>query len=146
MGRRRELQGICNDLLDSFISRYNDHRGYWALGIFQAALQSETKEELVFHLVGEESKKHAFPQTLEYYRSALVRHLKTKGLPLECVKDACINVQSLSPTQLKCRITIVTDRGKKFAVEKPVLVRSHRPELELRRRYGEHGPTNQKGQ
>ena len=145
MGRRRELQGICNDLLDSFVSRYNDLRGFWALGKFQSVLQSEAKEELVFHLVGGENRINPFPQTLEYYRSALVRHLCTKGLPPDCVREACINVQSLSPTQLNCRITITTDRSKKFSAERPIFVRSHRPELELRRHDGKHGPSNQKG-
>ena len=50
MARRKELQGICNDLLDSFVSRYNDLDGYWALGKFQSYLQSNARGKLRFSL------------------------------------------------------------------------------------------------
>ena len=60
MGRQKELEGICNDLLDSFVHRYNDIDGYWALGKFQAFFQTTHEEQLQFYLTREKGKKKCF--------------------------------------------------------------------------------------
>ena len=63
MGRRKELKGVCNDLLDNFVSRYNDLDGYWALGKFQTYLRSTSEDRLRFHLVADDGSTSAFPTT-----------------------------------------------------------------------------------
>ncbi len=145
MARRKEMQGICNDLLESFVSRYNDLDGYWAMGKFQTFLQAETEEQLCFRLVGGENEKNSFSQTLGHYRSALGRHLKTRNMPISWVEQASIEVQALSANQLICRFILTTDHGKDFSCQKTVSVRPHDPESE-QRSGGKHGPKNQKGQ
>ena len=145
MGRRKELKGVCNDLLDSFVSRYNDIDGYWALGKFQAFLQTTHEVQLQFHLTGEKGKESVFQQTLDYYRLSLQRHLKARSLSDAWVDRAVITVVSLSSSQLDCVLEIKADNGKGFEAKRVVAVRPHKPERELQRRTENHGPSNQKG-
>ena len=145
MGRRNALKGICNDLLDSFVSRYNDLDGYWALGKFQAFLQTTHEEQLQFHLTRENGKESVFQQTLDYYRLSFQRHLKVRNLSDAWVDCAVITVVSQSSSQLDCVFKIQTDNGREYEAKRVVAVRPHKPERELRRRVEDHGPSNQKG-
>lgn len=147
MARRLELQGVCNDLLDSFVSRYNDLSGYWALGVFQLFLQENSFDELYFDLVNvtNEEKKDNFPQTSNYYRGALQRLLKTKNIPPKWVKVGSIDVQTTSPSNLICNIKLKTDLGRVFVSQRHVLARPFDPAFELRSG-GKNGPGNQRGQ
>ncbi len=145
MGRRKELKGICNDLLDSFVNRYNDIDGYWALGKFQAFLQTTHEEQLQFHLTREQGKKSVFQQTLDYYRLSFQRHLKVRNLSGAWVDCAVITVVSQSSSQLDCVLKIKADNGREFEAKRVVAVRPHKPERELQRRVEDHGPSNQKG-
>ena len=145
MGRRKELQSVCNDLLDSFVSRYNDLDGYWALGKFQAYFQTTRTEMLVFSLTDETNDDTPFQQTCDYYRSAFHRHSDIRNIPASWVKSAVIEVETCSPAELTCNISVTTDKGKSYQARKPILARPHNPNLEFRR-CGQHGPQNQKGQ
>lgn len=145
MGRRKELRGICNDLLDSFVSRYNDIDGYWALGKFQMFLQSPHEKQLQFHLTREKGKDGVFQQTLDYYRLSFQRHLKVRNLSGAWVDSAVITVVSQSPSQLDCVLKIKADNGREFEAKRVVAVRPHKPERELQRRAEDHGSSNQKG-
>ena len=145
MGRRKELKSVCNDLLDNFVSRYNDIDGYWALGKFQAFLLTTQEQQLRFHLMGRKGKESVFPQTLEYYRFSFQRHLSTRTLPDAWVDCAAITVESQSSSQLICTLEINADNGQIFESKRQVAVRPHKPERELRRRVEDHGPRNQKG-
>lgn len=145
MGRRSALQGVCNDLLDSFISRNNDLNGYWALGKFQAFLTKRSREKLCFLLVGENSQKSVFPQTLTYYQFALDRHLRQHGIQAAWVNHAIICVNGKSATDLTCSMVVTTDVGRIFGSQRDVFVRPHDPFLELRSG-GHGGPKNQKGE
>ena len=145
MGRRKELKGICNDLLDSFVSRYNDIDGYWALGKFQAFLQTKHEEQLQFHLTREMGEESVFQQTLNYYRLSFQRHLKVRNLSSALVDRAVITVVSKSSSHLDCVLKIQTDNGREYEARRAVAVRPHKPERELRRRVEDHGPSNQKG-
>ena len=145
MGRRKELKDICNDLLDSFVSRYNDIDGYWALGKFQAFLQTTYEEGLQFHLTREKGKESDFQQTLDYYRLSFQRHLKVRNLSDAWVDCAVITVVSQSSSQLDCVLQVRADNGREFQAKRVVEVRPHKPECELRRRVEDQGPSNQKG-
>ena len=145
MGRRKELKGICNDLLDSFVSRYNDIGGYWALGKFQAFLQTKQEERLQFHLTRKNDEESVFQQTLDYYRLSFQRHLEVRNLCDTWVDRAVITVESQSSSQLNCVLQINADNGQKFEAKRLVAVRPHKPERELQRRIEDHGPGNQKG-
>lgn len=147
MARRLQLQGICNDLLDSFSSRYNDLDGYWCLGVFQSHLQKRKDSKLYFDLVTEmsENQKTPFFQTSRYYRSALKRHLENRCIPFHWVADGMICVWAVSPGKLVCSISVKTDLGRQFSAEKQISARPHDPFVELRSG-GKHGPKNQKGE
>lgn len=44
MPRRRDLKGVAEGILGTFMSRYNDIDGYWALGqLYKRALETGTK-------------------------------------------------------------------------------------------------------
>lgn len=144
MGRRKELKSVCNDLLDNFVSRYNDLDGYWAVGKFQAFLHSNPEDKLRFCLSSDDGSKNVFPQTLNYYRSAFERHLKVRGISKDWVAYAVIVVEQRSSSQLLCSLTILNDKGRAFEAWKLVSARLHDPLLELQR-CGKHGPQNQKG-
>lgn len=145
MGRRKELKGICNDLLDSFVSRYNDIDGYWALGKFQALLQTTHEEQLQFQLTREKGKESVFQQTLDYYRLSFERHLEVRNLSDEWVDRAVITVESQSSSQLDCVLKIKADNGLEFEEKRVVTARPHKPERELQRRVEDRGPSSQKG-
>ena len=146
MARRREMQGICNDLLGSFVSRYNDLGGYWALGFFQIQLQGSVGHELVFDLTGKtgEENQSPFPMQILYYRRALHRHLELRKMPPCWVKAARIVVRANSPAELDCRIEIAGDLGRTFIARKCVPARPHDP---LRERCSGRtgGPANRNG-
>ena len=144
MARRKELQGICNDLLDSFVSRYNDLDGYWALGKFQTYLQSNPKRNLSFSLARTANEKSPFPQTYKYYRQALERHLRNRNMSSSWVRNANISICKQSPNELECRLSMTTDLGREFTATARVFARPHDPRMELRSG-GKHGPTNQLG-
>lgn len=145
MGRRKELKSVCNDLLDNFVSRYNNLDGYWALGKFQAHLQSTSERHLSFYLVPDKGSGSAFPTTLSYYRRAFHRHLAVRGIPEVWVLAAVISVEQKSPSELACVLRITDDRGKTFASQTTINARPHDPNRELRR-CSQHGPQNQKGE
>lgn len=146
MARRSELQGICNDLLDSFISRCNDLGGYWALGKFQLFLKRKAVQELQFHLstVPDPKTKAPYLLTSEYYRQAFQRHLKIRKIPHSWVQECYIKVKQKSESELMCRMYVTSDLGKEYVADRCVLVRPHNIYLE-NRRSDRYGPTNSKG-
>ena len=148
MARRKELKGICNDLLDSFVSRYNDLNGYWALGKFQSYLQSSAVETLCFDLtIGSETNgKSRFPITSNYYAGALRRQLNLRHMPLDWVSEGEIKVQSTSSSELVCSIQLTSDLGRRFCAQRHFFVRPYDLLVEFRRIIGEFGPKNQKGE
>jgi hypothetical protein len=84
MARRRQFVGICRDVLDSFVSRYNDINGYWALGQFVNILHTGPPE-LIFQLrEGETLPSHANlgATSLCYYR-AVLRLMAANHMPQE---------------------------------------------------------------
>lgn len=136
MGRRKELKSVCHDLLESFVSRNNDLDGYWALGRFQAFLQSARKKQIEFDLTCEGHGETAFPLTLTCYRQAFQRHLRVRTLPRAWVAQAVLAVAQDGPCALLCTFRIVDDRGKTLACRRKVTARTHDPRHEQRRGVG----------
>lgn len=147
MPRRKELQGVCNDLLDSFVSRYNDLGGYWALGKMQAFLLERESNLLCFDLVDEGSlpRTHPFFATSAYYPRALRRLLRAKRISVHWVASGNICVSSLTNTDLECSIVLRSDLGREFSAKRSECVHAHDPNVEFQSA-GMTGPQNQKGQ
>ena len=143
MARRSEIKGICQRLLSSFVSRYNDLQGYWALGKFQKYLQETQLEELSFNLIdaNEGLEERLFPETSDHYRNDLKRQMASRNIPATWVETACIKVRTVSPNALNCTIEIESDLGRKFTSKVHVTVNPHDPAKELRRAEAHFGPS-----
>lgn len=146
MSRRKQFQGICHDILGSFVSRYNDLEGYWALGQYVLALNRLGERQLQFKLAHstEISDHCAFAVSEEYYRGALLRMMDANGMPQTWLADGAIKVSIVAPAEAKCEIEIVSDLGKTYRSSHTVTVRPHDPSVEGRRA-DRFGPSNQKG-
>lgn len=145
MARRIELRGISHDLLETFISRYNDLNGYWALGQYQAYLMNTHSSELRFNLVGmePENMSHPFAAAVIYYRCAVLQMMSTKNMPKAWLAEGCITVKPMSSRKVSCAVSLKADLGQAFIVMHEVEVWVHDPLRELRR-LSRFGPSNQK--
>ncbi len=146
MSRRKQFQGICHDILGSFVSRYNDLEGYWAVGQYVLALDRLGERQLQLKLTHstETSDHRAFAVSEEYYRGALLRMMEANAMPQAWLADGAIRVSIVAPAKAKCEIEIVSDLGKTYRSAHTISVRPHDPGVE-RRRTDRFGPSNQKG-
>ncbi|MCO5965489.1 hypothetical protein [Sinorhizobium meliloti] len=147
MPRRKQFKGICRDILDSFVSRYNDLDGYWALGQYATFLTETGQRELRLQLqrgttLPECSK---FGASATYYRGAVLRLMDANEMPYGWFADACIRFSMVCPTKALCEVEIVSDLGKTYRCKRKIDVQPHNPLREHRRR-GNFGPSNQVGQ
>jgi hypothetical protein len=146
MPRRRQFQGICHDILGSFVSRYNDFEGYWAFGQYVLVLNRIGETQFQFKLTGptETSDHHVLAVSEEYYRGAVLRLMETNAMPQAWLADGAIKVSIVAPDEVKCEIEIVSDLDKTYRCARTMSVRPHDSGVELRRA-NKFGPSNQKG-
>lgn len=146
MARRSQFKGICQDVLDSFVSRYNDLNGYWALGQFVSILHAGP-QEIQFQL----REGEALPScedlnaTSLYYRRTVLRLMVANKMPQEWFANAVISFSIVRPTTASCYVAITTDLGKIYKSSKKLEVRPHDRTQEYRRS-ARFGPSNQKGE
>lgn len=135
MARRTQLQGICNDLLSTFISRNNDLDGYWALGQCLGWLEEEQAVAIKMSLVGkmEANQKPQVSALSRHFSTALVSMLSRQDLSVEWVKDGCITIERENSHQLRFSLSLISDLGRKFESSRSLAVRQHDPVRELRR-------------
>ncbi|MDA7419596.1 hypothetical protein [Tritonibacter multivorans] len=133
MGRRKDLQGLCNDLLGSFVSRNNNLDGYWALGKLQRALEEPAEDRLLFDLKPGGRVPISFQQLNRDWQANLAAQCRRRGLPLDWIAKAELAARRVSSMQLECTLTIVTDLDRVFVAQQKVFVRPHDPEREYRR-------------
>lgn len=146
MPRRKQFRGICHNILDSFVSRYNDLDGYWALGQYAAFLMARGEDQLVFQLqdgstVPEDAR---FAVSAAYYRRAISRLMEASAMPRSWLADASITFSMMGSSKARCSIEIVSDLGRNYRSDIIVDVRPH-DALSERRRAGNTGPSNQRG-
>lgn len=146
MARRSHFEGICRDILDSFVSRYNDLDGYWALGQF-VGVRENGPHPLRFLLITGETvpPRPDLNDTSLYYRRATLRQMAANKMPREWLANAIIDFSMIGPTTASCDIEITTDLGKVYRSSRWVEVRPHNPTREYRRA-AQFGPSNRKGQ
>ena len=146
MPRRKQFQGICHDILGSFVSRYNDLGGYWALGQYVSILNRTGKRGLQFKLMGEVETigEPAFGVSVDYYRGAVLRMMEASGMPQGWLADATITVSMAPSSQTKCEIEILSDLGRTYRWDRTISVRPHDPAVE-QQRGNSFGPSNQRG-
>jgi hypothetical protein len=146
MARRRQFNGICSDLLDTFVSRYNDLNGYWALGQYKTFLLEADQSKIIFKLRDGVSfpDDAGFERTAAYYHSAVLRMMAAQAMPRDWLVDAELAFELISSTHALCRVEIISDHGQVYGKERIIEVRQHDPDQEHRRLDG-FGPSNQKG-
>lgn len=147
MPRRRQFNGICSDILASFVSRYNDLEGYWALGQYATFLMQAGEQHLLLQLQ-ENSCLPAcsrFIASATSYRRALMRLMAANEMPPNWLADACIRFSLMGPMRAFCEIEITSDLGKVYRANRMIAVKPHNPLYE-HRRSGNIGPSNQRGQ
>jgi hypothetical protein len=146
MPRRKQFRGICHDILESFVSRYNDLDGYWALGQYVAFLMARGEDRVVFHLqdgstVPEDAR---FTASAPYYRRAIARLMDANAMPRSWLADASITFSITGSSKALCSIEIVSDLGRNYRSDLIVDVRPH-DALREYRRAGNTGPSSQRG-
>jgi hypothetical protein len=146
MSRRSQFKGICHDILGTFVSRYNDHDGYWSLGQYVAILKRLSEGQLQLKLMDatEASNSRVIAVSEEYYRDAILRMMESNSMPQVWLANATIKVSIVAPAKVACEIEIVSDLGRTYRSERNITVRPHDPVIELRRTH-RFGPSNQKG-
>ena len=126
------MRGVAAGAAQKFISRYNDIRGYWALGIlYKAAVDADT-DTLVLNLISGVSAPH-FPESnalAAYYYNYILERLLARGFSVSQLTDAYVELGfNVAPTPRQrvqwtwgepflCRVCIVDDLGRtrSFAV------------------------------
>ncbi|MGO4118949.1 hypothetical protein ACEQ6C_37770, partial [Rhizobium ruizarguesonis] len=146
MSRRNQFNGICHDILGTFVSRYNDHDGYWSLGQYVALLErlGESQLQLTLRDATEAPDNRVIAASEKYYRGAVLRMMEANSMPQVWLANATIKVSIVAPAKVACEIEIVSDLGRTYRSERTITVRPHDPVIELRRT-DRFGPSNQKG-
>ena len=146
MSRRKQFKGVCHDIIGTFVSRYNDLDGYWALGQYVAFLERLGERQLQLKLRDATGvpDSRSVAVSAEYYRSAILRMMEANAMPKAWFADATIKVSIVAPAKAACEIEIVSDLGRTYRSERTINVRPHDPVIE-RRRTDNFGPSNQKG-
>jgi hypothetical protein len=146
MARRRQFKGICCDVLNNFLSRYNDLNDYWAVGQFAQIADAGSLNNLKFQL-REGLTVPPYPEftpTSSYYWRTVLRLMAANKMSEGWLSDASIVLSMVGPNIASCSIEITTDLGKTYCHTKTVAVRPH-DQLKERRRLDRFGPSNQKG-
>lgn len=147
MLRRNQFNGVYHDILGTFLSRYNDLDGYWALGQYVSFLEGAGKKHMQFKLGSAIviPGSAIFVPSVVYYRGAITRMMQANAMPLTWFVDAVITLSIISSTKASCEIEIISDLGGIYRYSRAIDVRSHDPGRELQRAT-KFGPSNQKGQ
>ena len=126
------MRGVAAGAAQKFISRYNDIRGYWALGILYKAAVDADADSLVLNLRSGISEP-SFPESkalAAHYYNYILEQLLARGFSESHVTDAYIELGfNVAPTPRQrvqwtwgepflCRVCIVDDleRTRSFAV------------------------------
>lgn len=146
MSRRTQFNGVCHDILETFVSRYNDYNGYWALGQYVALLENLCKGQLQLKLsdATETPENRVIAASKKYYRGAVLRMMEANSMPQMWLVNATITVSIVAPAKVACEIEIVSDLGRSYRSKRTISVGRHDPAIE-RRRTDRFGPSNQKG-
>ncbi|MBD8688914.1 MULTISPECIES: hypothetical protein [unclassified Rhizobium] len=146
MARRNQFNGICHDILGTFVSRHNDHDGYWSLGQYVVLLERRGEGQLQLKLmdVTEGPESRVIAASEKHYRGAVLRMMEANSMPQVWLANATIKVSIVAPAKVACEIEIVSDLGRTYRSERTITVRPHDPVIEMRRA-DRFGPSNQKG-
>jgi hypothetical protein len=141
MPRRSELRCVAHGVLGSFVSRGNDHEGYWALGLLYRLALDASSLEFSLALVGDadDLQEPALCAALRAkYRDMLINRMRARSLPVSWIQAAHITVlfehaasvgRALARLERPyvVRLTFTNDLGKHIVVERVGACWPHEP-------------------
>lgn len=132
LARRKELQGICNDIVASIGS---DNRarnsGLDRLAAYKSYMRKNSVNELLFDIVEPNTfeEKRSFPEISRFYRGALQRHLIARRMQTNWVKKGLLKLTNVSSVEFACEVFIETDLGRVFSSKISYVEYSHTSSL-----------------
>ncbi|NVJ61071.1 MAG: hypothetical protein HWE27_11820 [Gammaproteobacteria bacterium] len=147
MGRRIELKAVVNDLCQSFSSRNNDFKGYWAVGQLYSVALGNGVDNIKVDIIGNkvEPNHSSIIGIVETYKKRIFRQLSSRGIAERWVASA--NVEYWFETEVNRKfhsefgvgkpyigqLTIETDLGRLYLGWFGGRSRPHDPNIEIRR-------------
>jgi hypothetical protein len=140
MGRRKDIRNLAYGLLHTFVSRYNDDDGYWALGKLHALAQAQGSTRLAFDLWGNaQADTAAIVSAMrarygDWLRQGLRRHRFRAGdlqraiismdFEREDLRRQIVGMGSNAPPMV-CAVTLVDALGREYGVQTVLPCRPH---------------------
>lgn len=113
---KSQLQDIAYSLVDQFNSRTNDYGGYWGLGVLYRYAKSRGMDTITLDLVQgtitPEDDLHI--KIAQMFRTRLLKHLRTRSLPVNWISSAQVIVRFNDDTGAK---KIRSSCGDPYVVE-----------------------------
>ncbi len=117
MSRRRKLKDLAVGIATKFISRNNDLRGYWALGILFKDLDKVGGTSISLNLLTGKSTpdlKNANKVAIEFSKY-LDQQLKQRGFHKSQVLEAILSIAfDVAPSKDHLQVIKISARGKPF--------------------------------
>lgn len=148
MASRKQLKNIAFGLLGTFVSRNNDVRGFWGLGVLRKFAQSRKVFELRIDLLKKPSFS-LFPSAVTItevkYRQWLLTALERSRIQVDEIVRAEISLRFATfeefPNTIRdtrgepyvCTITITKKNGPTYLAIKVGVCSQHDPRKEYRR-------------
>jgi len=152
--KRRELKGVANSLLQSFISRNNDVSGYWGIGKLYLLAKKKNSDHVLIELLNRQMNpsSNKFDDLFDRYQPYFKNFVEQKdslGWSHEPSKvesvQIFINFKSVPDDKLEwwarkyvgdnfeCEVKIKTDLGKIYSSRVYSRCWPHNPSKERRR-------------
>jgi hypothetical protein len=142
MPNSRALNGVINDFLGTYTSRYTDYCGYWLFGFL-----CRGNWQLQVDLLGD---RRFLDRTPEEAASSLAVHLfvdqlRKVGMPASHVREARLTIRTPDQTvvqvaggvlrrgyEMTFEVDLTSDQGKRFQARSTRFVAPHDPAVEER--------------
>ncbi len=142
---KANLQNVANGLLGTFVSRYNDIGGYWALGVLRSLVERGGVDRIEIDLLKTTNGDPSIQLIARKYKEWLEKRLREVHILLEDMSIARIEIEFLSTFDghrdlvkdtrgfpYKCTVEIRRGDQKLYMAEKLGVCATHDPTKELR--------------
>ena len=140
---RRAIQGVLDNFLGTFTSRYSDYDGYWLFGLIVEQITAPVEIELLHNLKDSGDgpmdaairlAKAKFAEQMQKARLAAtyVKEARLKIERLPGSKGGAVNFRPAAGFDLVFSTSAVADTGRVFVSKRTLFVAPHNPEIELR--------------
>lgn len=118
MARLKHLKNVAGGIAGSFVSRNNDFRGYWALGMLRSLAAAKEVDVLEVQLrpAPDSMGPPVIRDAAERYAAMLDRLLERLDLPLDSVAGATVRVD-FSDAAAQGRVVPYVSRGEPVSVQ-----------------------------